>query len=196
MLTTTTSNLLVSSKKRSEIKDLVLHLLDKCNVGSLPVNLKSILKVHGILLLTSEEAVKYKILKFAYNDFDGKTIYINGVYFIIYNSKHIMGRRRWTIAHELGHIFLAHEEQNRVNEAEANYFAKELLMPMAVLTNMGVTSVKDVCKVCNVSNIASENRQKDFKRHYEFRSKYGLTKHDIAFLKQFGMYEFSKELAI
>lgn len=196
MLTTTTSNLLVSSKKRSEIKDLVLQLLDECSVGSLPVNLKSILKVHGILLLTSEEAVKYKILKFAYHDFDGKTIYINGMYFIIYNSKHIIGRRRWTIAHELGHIFLEHEEQSRVNEAEANYFAKELLMPMAVLVEMGATSVEDASKTCNVTGEASKNRQKDFKRHYEFKNKYGLTKHDIAFLKQFGMYEFSKELAM
>lgn len=100
------------------------------------------------------------------------------------------------MAHELGHILLGHKGQSRIKEAEANYFAKELLMPMAVLTKMGVTSVTDVCKVCNVSNVASEYRQKDFKRHYEFRSKYGLTKHDIAFLKQFGMYEFSKELAM
>lgn len=191
-----TSNLLVSSKKRSEIKDLVLQLLDECNVDSLPVNLKSILKLHGILLLTSEEAVEHKILKFAYNDFDGKTIYINGMYFIIYNQKHVIGRRRWTIAHELGHIFLEHGEQSRVNEAEANYFAKELLMPMAVLVNMGATSIEDASKTCNVTGEAAGNRQKDFKRHYEFRGKYGLTKHDIAFLKQFGMYEFSKELAM
>lgn len=196
MTNTKTPNVvLVSSDMRKKIKDMVLHLLNECDIHNLPVDLKTILKLNNIYLLNSKKAIEYGVINFAYNDFDGKNVYINGYRFIVYNLKHPVTRQRWTMAHELGHILLDHREQSRVNEAEANYFAKELLMPMAVLTNMGVTSVKDVCKVCNVSNDASENRQKDFKRHYEFRSKYGLTKHDIAFLKQFGMYEFSKELA-
>lgn len=197
MTNTKTPNVvLVSSDMRKKIKDMVLHLLNECDIHNLPVDLKTILKLNNIYLLNSKKAIEYGVINFAYNDFDGKNVYINGYRFIVYNLKHPVTRQRWTMAHELGHILLDHREQSRVNEAEANYFAKELLMPMAVLTNMGATSVKDVCKVCNVSNDASENRQKDFKRHYEFKSKYGLTKHDIAFLKQFGMYEFSKELAI
>lgn len=195
METTNDNSVLVTKEKRTLIKNLTLDVLYKCQIHSLPVDLIPILDLYNITLLDSNQAVKYGFIDFCYNDFDGKNVYINGYRLIIYNLTHPISRQRWTIAHELGHILLGHKGQNRVNEAETNYFAKELLMPMAVLVNMGATSVEDVCKVCNVSNVASEYRQKDFKRHYEFRSKYGLTKHDIAFLKQFGMYEFSKELA-
>ncbi len=66
-----------------------------------------------------------------------KTIGING--------KHHPHRQRFTIAHELGHFFLAHpqdqcydqeisfEEQKREFDMEANEFAGELLMPYALI---------------------------------------------------------------
>lgn len=61
------------------------------------------------------------------------------------NGKHHRHRQRFTIAHELGHFFLAHpqeqcydeeisfEEQKREFDMEANEFAGELLMPYAVI---------------------------------------------------------------
>ena len=196
MNTKTNNVILVHGDTRTKIKDIVLRLLNECDIHDLPVDLKTILKLNNIYLLNSKKAIEYGVINFAYNDFDGKNVYIDGCRFIIYNLNHPVTRQRWTMAHELGHILLDHREQSRVNEAEANYFARQLLMPMAVLVKMNKTSVEDVCKVCNVSGEASKNRQKDFKRHYEFKSKYGLTKHDIAFLKQFGMCEFSNELAI
>lgn len=61
------------------------------------------------------------------------------------NGKHHRHRQRFTIAHELGHFFLAHpqeqcndeeisfEEQKREFDMEANEFAGELLMPYALI---------------------------------------------------------------
>ena len=69
-------------------------------------------------------------------DYKGKIIYVN--------ADHSIQRRRFTIAHELGHFFLHKpkiiDERNRVRldfrgvhssnkEIQANYFASELLMP-------------------------------------------------------------------
>jgi Zn-dependent peptidase ImmA (M78 family) len=61
------------------------------------------------------------------------------------NGKHHRHRQRFTIAHELGHFFLAHpqgqcydqeislEEQKREFDTEANEFASELLIPYALI---------------------------------------------------------------
>lgn len=60
---------------------------------------------------------------------------------IIYNSTHPMDRIRFSIAHELGHVFLHHhgnqdydlsipyEFKQKVKEEQANEFASEFLMP-------------------------------------------------------------------
>ena len=44
-----------------------------------------------------------------------------------------IGRRNWTIAHEIGHVLLGHGEASHKNEREADAFASELLMPEAVI---------------------------------------------------------------
>jgi len=67
-----------------------------------------------------------------------KTIYVNG--------SAPMNRRRFSVAHEIGHYVLDHERErldryeeetqsgSKVWEAEANYFASALLMPKTELT--------------------------------------------------------------
>ncbi len=43
------------------------------------------------------------------------------------------GRRRFTLAHELGHVLLEHDGDGDAREREANAFAAELLMPRALV---------------------------------------------------------------
>ena len=57
---------------------------------------------------------------------------------ITLNSTHPASRRRFTVAHELGHVVLSHETtvttdeyERKTLEAQANAFATELLMPAA-----------------------------------------------------------------
>ena len=52
------------------------------------------------------------------------------VYIILYNEGVGSTRRRsFTLAHEVGHIYLEHTEDDPVREREADAFAAELLMP-------------------------------------------------------------------
>lgn len=60
----------------------------------------------------------------------------NGVIFIMYKRNCAPVRKRFTLSHELGHIALDHvatgeceQHSNRSQEAEANAFANELLVP-------------------------------------------------------------------
>ena len=52
------------------------------------------------------------------------------VYIILYNEHSgSHARRRFTLAHEIGHIYLGHSNDSPDEEREANTFAAELLMP-------------------------------------------------------------------
>lgn len=61
----------------------------------------------------------------------GLTVKYGGINLILYASEpNADGRRlNWTIAHELGHIYLSHTGDSARNEAEADIFATETLMP-------------------------------------------------------------------
>lgn len=85
----------------------------------------------------------------------------DGVAIIGVNSVHSLGRQRFTIAHELGHLVLHKDEKLHVDEKppirfrneessratnateiEANQFAAELLMPIELLTKE-IESISD-----------------------------------------------------
>lgn len=62
---------------------------------------------------------------------DGCTLVLSGGRFVIlYNEESRSHRRRnFTLAHELGHIFLGHAQDGDLEEQEANCFAAELIVP-------------------------------------------------------------------
>jgi len=94
--------------------------------------------------------------------------------FIGYNSKHNKHRQRFTVAHEIGHLLLGHTSNNFIldfysrnpEEIEANQFAAELLMPLAMLKedlNNGKKDVKYIAGRYNVSEDAVWWRLLDMK---------------------------------
>lgn len=117
----------------------------------------------------------------------------NGSYVIHVNSQHAETRRRFTLAHELGH-FVSHRHllgqgtnDNRAyrtvrsekhfnpaitqaHETEANRFAASLLMPEKILRDMyislGKPSADQLAKVFKVSGQAMEIRLNALKRRW------------------------------
>lgn len=55
------------------------------------------------------------------------------VYELLYDSHGSPSRRRFTLAHELGHIILKHSQEERFEEREADFYASQLLAPAPVL---------------------------------------------------------------
>ena len=45
-------------------------------------------------------------------------------------------RLNWTLAHEIGHIYLNHNNDGEIQELEAHQFAAELLMPTPIITKL------------------------------------------------------------
>lgn len=101
-----------------------------------------------------------------YNERNGKTrIYYNDT---IENE----GRKRWTLAHELGHYALEHhkiygtnimqrssisDEEYEIFEKEANCFARTLLAPPHVIYHIEDVNPLILQEICNISLEASVN---------------------------------------
>ncbi|NAZ80574.1 ImmA/IrrE family metallo-endopeptidase [Kineococcus sp. R8] len=64
---------------------------------------------------------------------DGLSQWVSDTPVIFMNSSVPTDRKRLTMAHELGHLVLHHEEMTPSLEDEANEFAAEFLMPMEVI---------------------------------------------------------------
>lgn len=69
-------------------------------------------------------------------------------------------RRRFTAAHELAHCVLGHlgKEISAREERSAERFAAELLAPLAVLYECGVSSAEETARFCGISRRAAELR--------------------------------------
>ena len=84
---------------------------------------------------------------------------------IMYNNsgRITLQRKLFTIAHELGHIMLGHQDpENAGAEREANYFAATLLCPMPIVSAMPSKS-PDLLKIAfNLSQEAAEIAWKNF----------------------------------
>jgi Zn-dependent peptidase ImmA (M78 family) len=123
---------------RKKIKSLVNALLEQYKLTSIPVDVNRLAKLMGAEIKSDD--FDKAMSGFAYQK--------HGVKYIGVNSTELPERQRFTIAHELGHLYLhrrpvsydpgtsvmmfrnGHSSDGTdIKEIEANRFAAELLMP-------------------------------------------------------------------
>jgi hypothetical protein len=94
----------------------------------------------------------------------GVTFVKGGKFFIVTNGLDPLDEQRFTIAHELGHIFLRHPMTNdeygrnygvRIKpqtpaEYQAERFAMNILAPAGVLWKTSVTKAEDIATICKI----------------------------------------------
>ena len=165
------------------------------NVSSLPVMVSKIAKASNIAIIKNSAV---DLLK---SDKSGITIFQNKKFYIIYNDAENSRRCRFTIAHELGHIFLGHLLINTPeykifakredNESEANVFARDLLAPACVLHELKAFTTRDIANLCNISLEAARYREQRM-RDLEARNAWYLNPLETEVRKQFDNYINSK----
>ncbi|GAQ24257.1 Zn-dependent peptidase ImmA, M78 family [Tepidanaerobacter syntrophicus] len=158
------------------------------NICKLPVDPFSIARKQGwpiekasIVAKDIGVSVEYLMMNIIKSK-DGAAIYcgITDEYKIVYNDEiRSIGRIRWTIMHEIGHIVLNHlkdytqtiltrgglsEENYRILEEEADFFAGQILAPPIILSGLKIKSSQDIAKVCKLSKEASIYRYKYYKK--------------------------------
>ena len=101
-----------------------------------------------------------------------------GRHFILYNRGVLsLSRRRWSIAHELGHICCRHQSDGPAQEAEANAFAASLLAPTVVVCELQrrgtIRQMQDLCDLFGLSMQAAQYRWEELRQrqlHLPLRS--------------------------
>ena len=129
-------------------------------VNSLPVKVSRIAKQADIVLL------KNSVINLLTQNESGTTLVQNDKLYIIYADEQSPQRCRFTIAHELGHIFLGHlfcKDGNgfaTTDDAErsANVFARDLLAPACVLHELHITNAAAIANLCDISLAAATYR--------------------------------------
>ncbi len=142
-------------------------------IHKLPINITDIAQASGI------KVVRDSGLNVLLPDEGGKTYFDGQDWIIVYNDKTPTELSRFTIAHELGHIFLGHEmkyikysEQREFStaarsEQEADMFAFRLLCPACVLWGLDISSPQEISKYCKIPLSLSKLRSDRMKLLYK-----------------------------
>lgn len=147
------------------------------NVCALPVSMSKIFREEGIPIgRYCDNAAQIRESGLGWiMDNDGFTIRnSDGKLSVFYNEQCTAPRIRFTLAHELGHIYLGHlTDGNEVQystrnkepleiadpaERDANVFASRLLAPSCVLWRLGIHSPGDIAQLCQISIAAAQFR--------------------------------------
>lgn len=140
----------------------------KINARTLPICVCEAAECLGIKVVDYTAFVNvYEIDKpFIYKNisYGGFSVRLDGGFVCVLN-RDLCGkaRRKWTAAHELGHILCGHisdgrEEITPRDEREADRFAADFLAPLSVLHFCGVSSPAEIERLCGISHQAAEYR--------------------------------------
>lgn len=160
-------------------------------INSLPIKITEIATNNGILIQKYSKVNKNRLQP---NE-SGSTYFISDKIIIVYRDDEPLQRCRFTIAHELGHIFLGHtlidgkysrkfDLSKPEIESEADVFASRLLAPACVLWGLNLRTANEIAKVCNISLSAGKVRAERMRVLYE-RDKFLTSPLEQQVFKQF-----------
>lgn len=133
-------------------------------VCALPVDLQHIARQANIRILRNADIHVLQPRESGLSLYDGQQ------WFVVFDETDSRQRRRFTVAHEIGHIFLGHAlraesrfartfvKDKPIYETEADIFASRLLAPACVLWALNLHTADEIAEVCNISITAAQNR--------------------------------------
>lgn len=142
-------------------------------INKLPVDVFQIAREAGITI------IKNSLVRDLSPHESGCAYYVHKQWYIIYDDTNSVERIRFTIAHELGHIFLGHRlrrgrstgtkefEPKPLTEREADVFASRLLCPACVIYGLNLHTCEEISQVCHVSLTAARIRSERMELLYE-----------------------------
>jgi hypothetical protein len=105
---------------------------------------------------------------------------------ICYNDSLPIGRIRFSLMHEMGHIVLNHSE-NRTHqmEQEANYYASNILAPRMAIHYAKCKNENDVTKLFSLTSEAAQYAFNDYRRWHRQTVYYKMNDFDKAMYEHF-----------
>lgn len=156
-------------------RNMAWQFLIDNQVSELPLQLLTICRNNGYRLLLDSKGIYLK------EDDRGATFLKEGKWQIVLNVGDSIQARRYTLAHELGHIFLGHPLRDgkfgrsfgiqrtpkTPEEYQAERFAIDILAPSCVLYGLNLHTAEEISKVCNISMRSAEIRAERMKLLYQ-----------------------------
>lgn len=155
------------------------EFLEEYDIHSFPFNVEKIIHDSKWGLVTYSELMKQfscdrdTVIRCLGSE-DGYTQLDDVNYCIAYNDEEQLGdRKRFTLMHEIGHIYLGHlidfeatrlyrgsltKQENRVLENEANAFARNVLVPTTLLCQLKNKNASNISKQFGITYKAAETR--------------------------------------
>lgn len=193
----------MSYRRYTDARDAAWRTLLDCDISALPVRPSEICWHYGWILADYEAGAR-SIELLGLTDLAKRTdgfctITENHVY-IFFDSTLPVGRQRFTVAHEIGHLLLGHvgpgaatvenrepTGAERAEERQANQFATRLLAPACVLHEIGAVTPERIRQVCGISAQAAEFRAQRM-QELERRGRYYTSPLEGQVAKQFASY--------
>ena len=150
--------------KYKDLRSAAWQCLIDNQIDRLPVNILQIAKNAGIRVIKNSDAHQLT------ENESGISINNGTKWYIIYDDSASTERSRFTVAHELGHIFLGHKlVEGKIArtktfairpeiEREADMFAARLLCPACILWALDLHTAEEISRVCRVSYAAARIR--------------------------------------
>lgn len=139
-----------------DIRDSAWRCLLDFNLDRLPIEIPKITRTANI------HVVRDSLVSDLLPAEKGKVYYDGLRWHIVYRDTDPVAERRFTLAHELGHIFLGHNlkyakyagTQEFVgkpkSEQQADAFAMRLLCPACILHTLNLTTPEEIAAACKV----------------------------------------------
>ena len=134
-------------------RDAGWKFLLEYGISSLPLDLKKIVSQMGVTVRRDDAGVLMP------NEL-GITVNARGNFHIIVREMPIQ-QKRYTIAHEIGHIVLGHTEiagNPYIDEYAAERFATGILSPACVLWGLDIHTAEEIAELCNISMTSARIR--------------------------------------
>jgi Zn-dependent peptidase ImmA (M78 family) len=146
----------LTGNRYNEIEQTVLKLFMNIIIKGFPLDCFEICKQLNITLIPYSKLSDKQITAVNKVSNDGFSVLYEmseGEYkqCIYYNDRMPMRRIRFTIMHELGHIYLGHTEHSDLAESEANYFAKYALAPPPLVYQLHIEDYLELSEVFDIS---------------------------------------------
>ncbi len=173
-------------------RDAAWQFLLENGIDRLPLSFHNICRANNIGL--------YKDCASGYfaEDERGVVFVRNGKYNILVNGEDSIGIQRFTIGHELGHIFFGHLYKGELHtrltgsradpkshiEYQAERFAMGILAPACVIWGLDLHSAENISKLCNIS-LDDARYRADRMRVLYSRNKFLTSRLEMMVYKQF-----------
>lgn len=159
--------------------DVLIH----CDIHSFPIDCLSVMEQYGLVCRKySEQSPQNQLHCRSVSDdaFSLKNI-------VFYNDMVTHTRIRFSLMHELGHHILGHTgNRSASQEAEANYFASNLLAPRLVIHASGCRTPEETAALFDISAEAALYAYEDCRRHsYPDHDLNGMNRFDQKLYRHF-----------